>query len=545
MEKLNLKQSLRKCGAAKLSALIGVDRLEAITSIMDGRIAESQMVEILISKQGSQMLANREIRKTLLRTLDKGSLSFLLHGEGGKEFDLTSEDLKKLAATPWKRNNTITKNWLDLFDLGDEYLPPVREKKPSTDILEADTILYKYQKRVKDRLVRVLLSKTQRVLVHMPTGAGKTRTTIEGLVDYWRTQGDFNGFMIWLTDSEELCVQAEETFAKMWKVRGDRPINLIRLWGKHNVQGLESEGGLIIASLQKLHSLRGSSANNDFKLASFIKQRVRLIVVDEAHKSIAPTYKASIEYLCDLSKTKLIGLTATPGRTNVDQIDKLVAFYGNNKITLTDDSNNDIDDPISYLQDNDYLSNITRFKVSTDITIDLTPEERASIGTFFEIPPRVLLALSKDDQRNAIIIKEIAKLCENKCQVIVFACSVEHAHLLSEVLMLRGISSRCVDGSTQPYDRADYIREYKDGRVKVLVNYGVLTTGFDAPNTNAVVITRPTGSLVLYSQMIGRGIRGPKMGGTADCSLVDLEDNLLGYPSERQAFKFFDNYWGN
>jgi superfamily II DNA or RNA helicase len=545
VQSLNIKKSLRKCGAAKLSELVGSSRLEMIVSILGGRVTEGQMVDILLSKFGSQVLANKDIRGALLKTLSKDHLKFLLFGDSNNSTDLTTKNLMQLDKEPWKNNHAITDNWISLFGLTEEYLPPIREKVPSTDVLGVDTILYPYQKRVKDRLVRLLLSASKRVLLHMPTGAGKTRTTIEGLVDYWRSQGDATGFMIWLTDSEELCTQAEETFAKMWKVRGDRPIKLIRLWGRHKIKNLDDTGGLIIASLQKLHSLRTTPSDNDFKLISNIRSRSRLIVVDEAHKSIAPTYKATIEFLCDLEKTKLIGLTATPGRTNPDQIDELVEFYDNNKITLTDDNQNDIEDPIAFLQEHDYLSNITRRQVATDVTIDLTPAERASIGDFFGIPSRVLLALSKDEQRNAIIVKEIAGLCEEDHQVIVFACSVEHAHLISELLMIRGISCRCVDGGTPSHDRVEYIKEYKNGDVKVIVNYGVLTTGFDAPNTNAVVITRPTGSLVLYSQMIGRGIRGPKMGGTPDCVLVDLEDNLTGYPSERQAFKFFDNYWRN
>lgn len=540
---LNLKESLKKCGAAKLSSLVGYTRLETIVSILGGRVTESQMVDILLSKYGSQIMSNKNIRCAVLKTLNQDNLRFLLFGVTNSSSNLTTTNLMQLEKEPWRRNHAITSNWISLFGLTNEYLPPIREKIPSTDILEADTILYPYQKRVKDRLVRLLLSASQRVLLHMPTGAGKTRTTIEGLVDYWRSQGNANGFMVWLTDSEELCTQAEETFAKMWALRGDRPINLVRLWGHHKIEDLSNEGGLIIASLQKLHSLRTTSSNKPFKLVSNIRSRSRLIVVDEAHKSIAPTYKATIEFLCDLDKTKLIGLTATPGRTDLSQIDELVEFYGDNKITLTDENQADIADPIAFLQEHEYLSSITRKQVPTDVTIDLTPDERASIGDFLGIPSRVLLALSKDEQRNAIIIKEIASLCEDDHQIIVFACSVEHAHLLSELLMIRGISCRCVDGSTQTHDRVEYIKEYKNGDVKVIVNYGVLTTGFDAPNTNAVVITRPTGSLVLYSQMIGRGIRGPKMGGTADCILVDLEDNLTGYPSERQAFKFFDNYW--
>ncbi len=545
MKLLELKRSLRKCGAAKLTELVGEERLTAIVSTLGGRVTERQMADILLSKFGSQILANKDIRGALLHSADRDSLLFLLFGENSHQQDLTKEGLLKLNNAPWKRSNVITMNWLALFSLNDGYLPPIRENMPSSDNLLADFPLYAYQKRVKDQLVRLLLSPSQRVLLHMPTGAGKTRTTIEGLVDYWRTQSDSAGFMIWLTDSEELCTQAEETFEKMWKIRGDRPINLNRMWGSHKITELSEEGGLIIASLQKLHSLRTTPKNEEFKLITAIRKRVRLIVVDEAHKSIAPTYKATIEFLCDLDKTKLIGLTATPGRTNLEQIDELVSFYGGIKISLTDANYKEIEDPIGFLQANEYLSKITRKQVSTNITIDLTAAERASVGEFLGLPNRVLIALSKDEQRNVLIIKEVADLCEKGCQTIVFACSVNHAHLLSELLMIRGISSRCVDGSTPSHDRVEYVKEYKAGRVNVLVNYGVLTTGFDAPNTSAVVITRPTGSLVLYSQMIGRGIRGPKMSGTPDCTLVDLEDNLVGYPSEGKAFKFFDNYWGD
>jgi len=545
MEPLSIRDSLRRCGAANLSTLVGSKRLESIVSILGGRVTESQMVEILLSKYGSQILANKNIRLALLKTLKQEEIKFLLFKDNLAQETLTTANLTKLKNEHWKRDNQITQNWLSMFDLGEEYLPPVREKIASTNVIEVDTFLYPYQKRVKDRFVRLLLSKKKRVLLHMPTGAGKTRTSIEGLVDFWRSQGDPAGFMVWLTDSEELCTQAEETFEKLWTVRGDRPIKLVRLWGSHKINQLGNEGGLIIASLQKLHSLRTTHSNEEFKLISNIRSRSRLIVVDEAHKSIAPTYKATIEFLCDLDKTRLIGLTATPGRSNADQIAELVNFYGNNKITLTDEQQKDIKDPISFLQEHEYLSNITRKRVATDVTIDLTPKERESVRNFLGIPSRILLALSKDQQRNALIVKEIGSLVEEDHQVIVFACSVEHAHLLSELLLIRGISSRCVDGGTPSHDRFDHINEYKDGKIKVIVNYGVLTTGFDAPNTNAVVITRPTGSLVLYSQMIGRGIRGPKMGGTPDCMLIDLEDNLTGYPSESQAFKFFDNYWRN
>mgnify|MGYP006432652369 CR=1 FL=1 len=541
MNELNLFTSLRKLGASKLSGLVGQNRLEAIHAIMQDKVTESQLARILLSRHSSQILANKTIRLSLLHTLTKEHLAYL--AQGNEHAVISEKDLAKLEKASWSRTSIYSQRLTEIFGLGVEYLPPIKQQVPCQEMIDADTKLYPYQKGVKDKFIRSLLSNEQRLLIHMPTGSGKTRTTIEGLVDYWRAQGDKEGFMVWLTDSEELCTQAEETFTKFWKLRGDRPINLVRLWGAHKLDKLEESGGLIIASLQKLNLMRTSASNDDFKLINEIKRRNRLIVVDEAHKSIAPTYKATIDFICNQNKTRLIGLTATPGRTNEDQISELVSFYGNRKITVTDEAGKEVSDPIKFLQEDDYLSTLQRKKVPTDITVDLTSVERAGVSKFFEIPPRILLELSNNDQRNALIVREIALLHEQEKQIIVFACSVEHAHLLTELLMLRDIPARSVDGGTLPFDRNQFINEFKSGDISVLVNYGVLTTGFDAPNTNAVVITRPTGSLVLYSQMIGRGIRGPKMGGTPDCILVDMEDNLIGYPSEAQAFKFFDKHW--
>ena len=77
----------------------------------------------------------------------------------------------------------------------------------------------------------------------------------------------------------------------------------------------------------------------------------------------------------------------------------------------------------------------------------------------------------------------------------------------------------------------------------MLINYGVLTTGFDAPNTDTVFITRPTTSVVLYSQMLGRAIRGPRNGGNERALVVDVVDNLAGMPAENMAFNFFNHVW--
>jgi len=78
----------------------------------------------------------------------------------------------------------------------------------------------------------------------------------------------------------------------------------------------------------------------------------------------------------------------------------------------------------------------------------------------------------------------------------------------------------------------------------VLCNYGVLTTGFDAPKTSAVIIARPTKSLILYCQMVGRAMRGPTVGGSADCEVVTVVDSSLpGFGDMADAIFNWEDVW--
>ena len=114
------------------------------------------------------------------------------------------------------------------------------------------------------------------------------------------------------------------------------------------------------------------------------------------------------------------------------------------------------------------------------------------------------------------------------------------------MLSLENISNALVIGDMTPGDREKAIADFKDRNcaVNFLINFEVLTTGFDSTNIQCVFITRPTQSIVLYSQMLGRGLRGPKMGGNEECLLVDIKDNLGKYDAD-MAFNHFDAYWNS
>ena len=92
-------------------------------------------------------------------------------------------------------------------------------------------------------------------------------------------------------------------------------------------------------------------------------------------------------------------------------------------------------------------------------------------------------------------------------------------------------------------ERQTKLELFKDNKIQVITNFNVLTTGFDSPNIEVVIIARPTLSVVLYSQMIGRGLRGKEVGGTEEILLIDVDDNFNNMPNLYKAFTYFNNYF--
>ena len=91
--------------------------------------------------------------------------------------------------------------------------------------------------------------------------------------------------------------------------------------------------------------------------------------------------------------------------------------------------------------------------------------------------------------------------------------------------------------------RRDVINKFRNGDISVLINFGVLSTGFDAPEIQTLVIARPTTSLILYSQMIGRGLRGLKVGGNKEVTVIDVKDNFSAYGDLDEMYNHFSDYW--
>ena len=87
------------------------------------------------------------------------------------------------------------------------------------------------------------------------------------------------------------------------------------------------------------------------------------------------------------------------------------------------------------------------------------------------------------------------------------------------------------------------VRQYKEGGLQVLVNFNVLTAGFDAPKTNVTVIAKPMNSLVQYLQMAGRAMRGFKSGGNKECNIYTVMDDIPEFQSINLAFEYWNDMW--
>ena len=124
--------------------------------------------------------------------------------------------------------------------------------------------------------------------------------------------------------------------------------------------------------------------------------------------------------------------------------------------------------------------------------------------------------------------------------MLYFAPSIEQSKFMCMLLIATGARAAHVDGNTPAPYRRDVIAKFRKGKINTICNVGVFSTGFDAPNIDVVFIARPTKSLVLHQQMIGRGMRGPKMGGTKQFQLYRVVDNM---PEIDLADEYFTDIW--
>jgi superfamily II DNA or RNA helicase len=183
--------------------------------------------------------------------------------------------------------------------------------------------------------------------------------------------------------------------------------------------------------------------------------------------------------------------------------------------------------------------------------IELTPDEIEKLRRFHDLGDTETWALNNalreinrrladDVERNDLLLSQIAEAEEQ--HILFFSNSVQHAEEMAIHLNLHGIPAAAISGNTDQSARRDFLARFQGGELRVLCNYSVLATGFDAPKTDMILISRAVFSPVRYMQMVGRGLRGIKNGGTETCRIVTVLDNL-GRFKDRHPYHYCHRYF--
>jgi DNA repair protein RadD len=537
---------LNKVRTEDLVSLVRAERIRQIRDIVEEKdfseanCEKKLVINAISSLYGRDILSEKRIRQLLFYTLDENILIRLTKKYCKTTYEKSYDNAIELSLLPWRSGTEFVNEWTRLLNIPVDYLPTQSLQVASVEeiITYKDyNNLYDYQEELKLKIKDCFEKKTPRFLVQMPTGSGKTRTVMQSIIEYSQESLMFSSdkCIVWLAHTEELCEQAIDTFKKLWVHLCDSSVRIVRLWGGHNPTVQDLNGSFVFGTFQKVVSLYGKKST----LFEYLQKKTGIIAIDEAHKSTAKTYAEMLNSLA-VENTVLLGITATPGRDYLKYHEnkELAMFF--DKVLLEPSLNGN---PIKILQEKDILANLKRTVIYTGVDVALSGLEISQILNAGDFSQGTLNKLAENTSRNKIILELIKNEVLKKNPTLVFSCSTEHSKLLNSVLNMLGVKSYYIDSDTNKNNRRKIIEDFKRGEGEVLINYGILSTGFDVPRVKSIVVTRPTSSVVLYSQIVGRGLRGLRMGGNKDCNLFDIYDNYDKFGGVDEVYKYFEDYW--
>ncbi|RKT11418.1 superfamily II DNA or RNA helicase [Streptomyces sp. 1114.5] len=398
--------------------------------------------------------------------------------------------------------------------------------------------LHDYQAALVERMYAHLAQhEEKRAMLQVPTGSGKTRIAAEAGVRAIR-DGLLKGPVLWIAQSQELAEQAIETWAYVWQTEGSsQPLRITRMWGGLPAAVPVADGPQVVVAIDDTAVTRLPQENYAWL------RDCSLVVVDEAHFAVPRTYTRIFDALgIDQRRTSrhLVGLTATAFRgDNEEETKTLASRFGHKRL---DQGVFEDDDAYTHLQSIRVLAKVEHEELlGASCVLDESQVREMERTHAMALPAEVVRRLAQDVERTRRIVDRIGRLPVD-WPVLVFATSVEHAQVLAALLQDRGITAASIDGQTPPSTRRRRIAAFRDGRIRVLTNFKVLTQGFDAPAVRAVVVARPTFSPNTYIQMIGRGLRGELNGGKDSCLILNVADNIENF-GRGLAYTRMEHLW--
>ncbi len=345
-------------------------------------------------------------------------------------------------------------------------------------------------------------------LVVCPTGVGKTAIAAEVIR---RIQPKRSIFM---AHREELITQARDKIERFAGVPCE--IEMADLYCRPDL--FKSEG-VVVATVQTLNSSYGGRT----RMSRFKPEGFGLLVIDEAHRGVAKTYKNVINYFSQNLELKILSLTATPDRSDrlsLGAICETVAFDYEVLDAIHDGWLVPIEQQYVQINGLDFSSMRTTAG-------DLNNADLAAV-------------MEAESNLHGVASASLQLVGKKRC--IVFTASVKQAEMLSDIYQRHQVTSDWVCGKTPKDERRSKLALFSKGDVQIMVNCGVLTEGFDDAGVECIIMARPTKSRSLYAQMCGRSTRPLK--GLVD-PLPEAEQRKRAIAESRKPCCIIVDFVGN
>lgn len=389
------------------------------------------------------------------------------------------EIIAKINATFETYWNDSTFETFDNSEKNREYLRNAlsKSKNNKTDmILEFDIKPYTYQKEILENLEaeRKIFGR-YRNLVVAATGVGKT---VISAFDYKRFRDENpRARLLFVAHREEILKKSRDTFRYICK-----DLNFGELLvGNNKPESIEN----LFVSIQSLNSSKLIERTSpDF---------YDYIVIDEVHHGAAQSYKKLLEYY----KPKvLLGLTATPERMDGEDItrffDKKMAY----ELRLPEAIDNKLLCPFQYFGVSDFvdLSDLKWTRGGYEVS---------------ELENVYVFDTEKAKRRAQDIIKNTIKYVDDieNVKALGFCVSIKHAEFMANEFNNAGIPSIVLTGNSTDEIRKNAAKNLTDGNIKVIFTVDLFNEGVDIPQINTILFLRPTESLTIFLQQLGRGLR--------------------------------------
>lgn len=323
-------------------------------------------------------------------------------------------------------------------------------------------------------------------LICIPTGGGKTIVF---------SKFSENKKSLIISHTEELVTQAKDKYEFV----SNKNCGIVNstLW--------ENNNDVISGSVQTLYSRINSKEFKDLVIDKDI------LIVDEAHHFPADTYMAVYNKIKEYNKDiKLLGVTATPFRSDdleLKEYFKEMIFNINIKDLIQKEYLVPTKAKIIRIPENLAIFNKINIRKDKNGITDYSLKSLSNV-------------LGETKVLN-YVIDNFVKEFQNR-KTLFFTTSIEVSKDIVERLNNLGINAVHIDGTIPKKERNKIIEDYQLGKIKVLSNVNILTEGFDDPSTECIALLRPTKSLNLYAQIIGRGLRSSPLTNKENCLVLDF-----------------------